>query len=75
MKKILSTIIFAVALQGCSTTVNEWETGTRASGYRSYDVCIICGEQMKFIPNEEYGMSKDMKRSGFQYGPTAYIEY
>lgn len=75
MKKILSTIIFALALQGCSATMGEWQQGSKASGYRAHDVCFICGEQIKFFPNEEWGMSKDMARQGFVYSPKAYIEY
>jgi uncharacterized protein YceK len=60
MKKILSTIIFAVALQGCSTTLSDYQKGAKASGYRAHDVCFICGEQIKWFPLEEYSYSKKL---------------
>jgi hypothetical protein len=60
MKKILSTIILYVSLTGCSATVNEWQQGAKHPGYKAHDVCWICGEQIKFYPKEEYGMSKKL---------------
>ena len=60
MKKILSTIILYVTLTGCSATVNEWQQGAKHPGYKAHDVCWICGEQIKFYPKEEYGMSKKL---------------
>jgi PBP1b-binding outer membrane lipoprotein LpoB len=65
MKKYLSMIIFALALQGCSATVGEWQQGTKASGYRAHDVCFICGEQIKFIPNEPYAWSKFVEETDY----------
>ena len=38
--------------------MNEWQVGAKHPGYKAKDVCWICGEQIKFFPNEEYGMSK-----------------
>ena len=38
--------------------MNEWQVGSKHHGYKAKDVCWICGEQIKFFPNEEYGMSK-----------------
>jgi hypothetical protein len=60
MKKILSTIILFVTLTGCSATMNEWQVGAKHPGYKAKDVCWICGEQIKFYPKEEYGMSKKL---------------
>ena len=60
MKKILSTIILYVTLTGCSDSVNEWQQGAKHPGYKAHDVCWICGEQIKFYPKEEYGMSKNL---------------
>ena len=60
MKKILSTIILYVTLTGCSATVNEWQQGAKHPGYKAHAVCWICGEQIKFYPKEEYGMSKKL---------------
>ena len=53
MKKILSTIILFVTLTGCSATMNEWQVGAKHPGYKAKDVCWICGEQIKFFPNED----------------------
>ena len=52
MKRIMSTVLLLVLLQGCSATVGEWQKGAKAPGYRAHDVCFVCGEQIKFIPNE-----------------------
>ena len=60
MKNFLSTIILYVTLTGCSATVNEWQQGAKHPGYKAHDVCWICGEQIKFYPKEEYGMSKKL---------------
>jgi hypothetical protein len=65
MKKILSTIILLVTLQGCSATVGEWQKGAKAPGYRAHDVCFICGEQIKFIPNEPYSWSKFVEETDY----------
>jgi len=75
MKKILSTIIFVLALQGCSATMGEWQQGSKASGYRAHDVCFICGEQIKFIPNEEYGWSKYVEETDFYNNPKLQYNY
>ena len=65
MKKILSTIILFVTLTGCSSTMNEWQVGAKHPGYKAKDVCWICGEQIKFFPNEEYGMSKAIEECDY----------
>ena len=65
MIRILSTIILFIALTGCSATVGEWNHGTKAKGYRAHDVCWICGEQIKFFPNEESGMSKKIEECDY----------
>tara|TARA_B100000214_G_scaffold367859_1_gene338560 strand:+ start:132 stop:359 length:228 start_codon:yes stop_codon:yes gene_type:complete len=75
MIRILSTIILFIALTGCSATVGEWNHGTKAKGYRAHDVCWICGEQIKFFPNEEYGLSKELYESNFYHDPNAVISY
>jgi len=75
MKKILSTIILLITLQGCSATVGEWQKGAKAPGYRAHDVCFICGEQIKFIPNEEYGFSRWARETDFYNNPNAYYNY
>ena len=75
MKNILSTIILFVALTGCSGTMNEWQVGSKHPGYKAKDVCWICGEQIKFFPNEEYGLSKELYESNFYHDPNAVISY
>ena len=70
MKKILSTIIFALALQGCSATVAEWERGSKAPGYKAKDVCFVCGEQYIWIAPEPFGQGKKAYSSGYYSGKT-----
>lgn len=70
MKKILSTIILLITLQGCSATVSEWKQGAKAPGYKSKDVCFVCGEQYIWLNPEPFGMSKQAYESGYYTGKT-----
>jgi len=70
MKKYLSMIIFALALQGCSATVQEYQVGSKAPGYKSKDVCFVCGEQYIWIAPEPFGFSKEAYQSGYYTGKT-----
>ena len=59
--RIMSTIILFIALTGCSATVGEWNHGTKAKGYRSHDVCTICGEQIKWFQHDPNGVEKQLQ--------------
>jgi len=50
MKKYLSMIIFALALQGCSATVGEWQQGTKASGYRAHMCASFVANRSSLFP-------------------------
>lgn len=65
MKRILSTIILLVLLQGCSATMGEWQQGAKAPGYKAKDVCFVCGEQIKFYKNEPYSWSKFVEETDY----------
>ena len=45
--------------------MGEWQKGAKAPGYRAHDVCFVCGEQIKFFPNEPYSWSKFVEETDY----------
>ena len=75
MMRIMSTIILFIALTGCSATVGEWNHGTKAKGYRSHDVCTICGEQIKWFEHDPNGVEKQLQDLDYYNNPDVIINY
>ena len=45
--------------------MGEWQQGAKAPGYKAYDVCFVCGEQIKFYKNEPYSWSKFVEETDY----------
>ena len=77
-KKALIIVSLAILTitTGCSSLPDvqkdkrfEWLAGSNtAYGDAPGDICISCGENFTFIPNEELGAVKQAKREGWCWG-------
>jgi len=79
IKKAFLILLLSLVTTGCSSLHStmeskrlEWLTSeSPAYGDKHGDVCISCGENFTFIPNEELGAQKQAKREGFDWSDTS----
>jgi len=84
LRMITVTALILAFTTGCSSFggINsnpsyEWLHGGKkvAKGDRPGDVCISCGENWIFIPNEPDGAVKQAQREGFYWGSGKFLEH
>ena len=79
IRKVSLILLVGLVTTGCSSLHStmesrklEWLTAeSPAYGDRHGDVCISCGENFTFIPNEELGAQRRAKRNGFDWSDTS----
>lgn len=74
MKQIFLLLVIVFALNACSGTTqgwlnqHEWLNSNVRKGDRPGDVCVICGEDWIFIPNEPFAAQRQAYREqGFTW--------